>query len=110
MMNGTVPTKASVIAARRGRVFRYVSRTSGPRASVFLFVTGNPNDAHSEAGRGVRLDEQVRSCRVDPRHDGLHRHSGVPSLDIRQQTAEVVASLSINRISKSAKRSWSSVT
>ena len=26
--------------------------------------------AHSEAGRGVRLDERVRCCRVDPRRDG----------------------------------------
>jgi hypothetical protein len=38
-----------------------------------VFVTGDPDDAHSEAGRGVRLDERVRRRRVDPGHDGPHR-------------------------------------
>src|SRR5262249_58323683 len=49
-----------------------------------VFVTGDPNDAYSEAGRGVLLDERVRCCRIDPLHDGVHWHSGVPLLDMRQ--------------------------
>ena len=52
---------------------------------MLVFVAGDPNDARSEAGRGVLLDKRVRRCRIDPLHDGNHWHSGDPLLDVGQQ-------------------------
>src|SRR6266545_3227630 len=49
---------------------------------VLVFGSADPDDAPSEAGRGVRLDERVRRCRIDPPHDGIHGDSGVPLIDV----------------------------
>src|SRR5262249_58398708 len=48
-----------------------------------VFVIGDPNDAGSEAGCGVRLDARVRFCWIDPLRDVSHLQSGVPLLDMR---------------------------
>jgi hypothetical protein len=50
-----------------------------------VFVAGNLNDSDSESSCGVRLYERVRRCRVDPINDDIHRHSGIPFLDMSQQ-------------------------
>lgn len=52
-----------------------------------VFVTGDPNDPHSEASRGIRYALEGSTLRIDPCHDGRRRHGGIPSLDIRQTDA-----------------------
>src|SRR5687767_3340967 len=61
---------------------------------VLVFGTGDPDDAHTEASRGVRLNERVRCCRIDPTDDGSHGYSWVPLLDVGQQhTARRIAGI-----------------